>query len=454
MLDFVHSAAAYIIAIGVLVAFHEYGHFWAARRFGVRVLKFSVGFGRPLWQRRGRDGVEYVIAAIPLGGYVKLLDEREGPVPPEEQARAFNRQPIYARIAIFAAGPLFNFILAVVLFWATFVIGVPGLKPFVADPVPGSLAAAAGVHDGDRVLRANGQSIEGWTALRGALLHSALDHGVLNLQLQDRQGQQRQVSLDLSGARIDPQYLLDDVGLAPYQPPISTRIAGVLPNSPAQRAGILPGDELLSFDETPLSSFQVLQKLVSEHPGQAVTIGVLRNGETLHLRVVLADEVNGQIHRGKLGASAERMAKNDKLWQDLHTEERLSPLAAIPAACNEVLRETTMVVKLVYRMLTGEVSVKNLSGPITTAEAAGVAASIGLSTFLSFIAFVSVNVGFVNLLPVPVLDGGQIVNLLIEGAKGSPLSERTQIFVQQLGFALLMLMMGFAFFNDISRTIG
>lgn len=454
MFEFLRSAAAYLVAISVLVAFHEYGHFWAARRVGVRVLKFSIGFGKPLWSRIGKDGVEYVIAAIPFGGYVKMLDELEGPVPPDQLHQAFSRQPAWARIFTFAAGPAFNFILALAFFWATLVIGIPSIKPLIGQPPEGSLAAVAGVHDGDQVVSLNGTAIDNWDQLESELMSSALDRDPLQLVLQGGGGDQRVVMLDTAKVRVEPQYLLTDLGLFPYQPPIPAVVGGFAAHSSGQEAGLQVGDRITAFDGQSVQSFQALKRLVSARPGKQATLQVERGDQTLTIVSKIGIDIRGKAVVGLLGISPANMANTQKLWQDLQIVERLSPVAALVEALREMQRDTVLVIRLLGQMVVGEVSVKNLSGPISTAEAAGFAASVGLSTFLHFIAFVSLNVGIVNLLPLPVLDGGQIVNSLIETVKGSPLSDRTKIVMQQIGFALLILIMGFVFYNDLARAIG
>jgi regulator of sigma E protease len=442
------------VAIGILVSFHELGHFWAARRLGVKVLRFSVGFGKPLWRRRGRDGVEYVLASIPLGGYVKLLDEREGPVPGAELARAFNRQPVASRIAIFAAGPVFNFVLAMALYWIMFMVGVPGMKPVLAEPAANTAAAAAGLHEGDRVLTLNGQSIPTWTQLRPELLSEALRGANLSLGIQDRSGQQRLAQLDLSRVRIDPEFLFDDLGLAPYQPAIDPVLSEVVPGGAADQAGFKAGDRLVAYNGHRLSSFQEWAQYVAAHPGEVVRLDVERGGRSLQLSVLLAtDKQDGRV-RGRFGAGAQRMAKDAQMWQDLWVVTRAGPVTAAQQALQQTWEMTALVGRVMGRMVSGDISVKNLSGPISTAQAAGFAASAGAAAFLGFLAFVSLNLGFVNLLPIPVLDGGQIVSCLVEAIKGAPLSERAQALVQQLGFGLLILIMGFAFYNDIARQIG
>jgi regulator of sigma E protease len=454
MYEFLHNAGAYIIAISVLVAFHEYGHFWAARRVGVRVLRFSIGFGKPLWRRVGADGVEYVIAAIPFGGYVKLLDEREGPVPVSQLDEAFNRKPAWARIFTFAAGPAFNFVLAVAFYWATFVIGIPSIKPMLAQPPEGSLAAAAGIKDGNSVVSLNGEPIADWDRLGADLMSAALDRESLQLVIQDASGAQRVVSLDTSTLRLEPRYMLHDLGLTPYQPAIPPVIGGFVEGSVGQKAGLQIDDRIVAVNDIQVQSFQELQRYIAARPGQQVHLQVQRGSGPQAIDVTLATDIAGHTVVGRLGVKPSSVANTEKLWQDLQIVERLSPIAAFAEAVREIQRDTVLVLKLLWHMVIGDLSVKNLSGPISTAEAAGFAASVGLTTFLHFIAFVSLNVGIVNLLPLPVLDGGQIVNSLVEMIKGSPLSDRTMIVMQQIGFALLILIMGFVFYNDLARVIG
>jgi len=458
---FIHDAAAYIVAISLLVAFHEYGHFWAARRLGVKVLRFSIGFGKPLWQRKGQDGVEYVVASIPLGGYVKLLDEREAPVPEAERRFAFNQQPVASRIAIFAAGPAFNFILAALLYWWTLVLGVPSLKPVIAAPPASSIAAAAGLHEGDLILSANGKPMTSWDTLQGSLLKEALASSGRMLDLTVVSGPHvtkgetpHVVHVDLANARFDPNSFFSDVGIGPYQIKFEPVLGELTRGFPAEQAGLKSGDRVLSVDGEKVDSFQQLQALVAARPGRIVKIDFTRNDQPRSIQVLLATVKDGDRSFGRLGAGVAQMAKDKDLWHDLEIVERLDPIAAIPQALLKTGHESVMVLQVLYRMVRGDISIRNLSGPISTAQAAGSAASIGISTFLVLVAFVSLNVGIVNLLPIPVLDGGQIVNCLIEAVKGSPLSERAQVVVQQLGFTLLILIMGFAFINDIARQIG
>lgn len=454
MLEVAWSVAAFIVAIGLLISFHEFGHFWVARRLGVQVLRYSVGFGRPLWRRRGADGVEYVIAVLPLGGYVKMLDEREGEVPPERLPHAFNRQPPWKRIAIVAAGPLANFLLAIVAYWVVYVAGVTGLRPVIDAPPSQSLAAAAGLRAGDEILAINGTPVPTFQVLRTELIERALAGEAVQLDVRSDGAVRRQV-LPLEGARVDPEFLFTDVGLAPFQPDIPPVLAEVMPGDAAAAAGFQPGDRLLAYraggDTVPLKSWQQWAAWLRAHPGEAVEVELQRGDERLRLTAIVGRETrdDGSV-QGRFGA---RVDVPDALWDNLLTEHRLSVWAAAPAAVVQTARMSALTLKMLYRMVLGDVSVKNVTGPIQIAQFAGYTASIGLVSFLSFIAIMSVSLAVLNLLPVPVLDGGHLLYYLVELVKGSPLSERAQAVGQQVGLTLLIALMGLAFYNDILRLI-
>ncbi len=450
MLDLAWSVSGFIIAIGVLVAFHEFGHYWVARRCGVKVLRFSIGFGRPLWTRRDAEGVEWTISAIPLGGYVKMLDERETEVPPSQRHLAFNNASVWRRIAIVAAGPLFNFALAAVLYWAVFVVGVQGMRPLLAPPEAQSAAARIGLQGGEEVLAVGGKSVATWTDLRTILIDRALDRGTLVLSWRDTGGQVREAALDLGGIRIDPEFLFDDIGLVPYQPSIPARLDQVLPGEAAAAAGFRSGDELLSYDGVPITSWQQWAQWLRQHPGEVVQVAVRRGGETLSLRLVIGRHEESGRTIGRFGAS---VTNPPELWQDLRAVSRLGAFAAVPEAIEQTWRMSWMTLRMLGRMVTGDVSVKNVSGPIQIAQVAGYSAQIGLVSFLSFMAIVSVSLGVLNLLPVPVLDGGHLLYYAVEAVKGSPLSQRAQEAGQRLGLTMLVALMGLAFYNDIVRLL-
>jgi regulator of sigma E protease len=450
MLDFFYSLGGFLVAIGVLVAFHEYGHYRVARWCGVKVLRFSVGFGRVLWKRVDREGVEWTISAIPLGGYVKMLDEREAEVPPALRPQAFNNASVGRRIAIVSAGPLFNFLLAIVFYWLVNVIGVVGMKPLIAQPPDGSAAARAGLLAGEQIVRIGDRAVPTWQVLRTELIDQALDGDALTLEIQSASGTMRVQQLGLAGVRIDPEFLFSDLGLTPYQPPLPPRLSEVVPGSPAAAAGFRAGDLLLTRNGEPVGSWQDWAEWLRARPGTVVKIGAERAGAIIEHEVILGTRaVDGGVI-GNFGAAVEIP---EHLWQDARAEMRLGPVEALPAAMQHTWDMSLLTLKMLWRMVTGDVSVKNVSGPIQIAQVAGFSAQIGLVSFLSFMAIVSVSLGVLNLLPVPLLDGGHLLYYLAEMVRGSPLPERIQEMGQRVGLTMLVMLMGLAFFNDIVRLL-
>lgn len=449
MLDLIWSVLGFLVAISILVCFHEYGHYWMARRMGVKVLRFSLGWGKPFKTLRSRDGVEWSLAPYPVGGYVKLLDEREGPVAPHERHLAFNNQSVPRRMAILAAGPAFNFMLAVLLYWMVFVLGVQGLKPVVAQPPAQSAAALAGVAAGEQVIEVAGEPVVTWADLRTLLIDHALNAERLPLRLQDAAGSIRSVELDVSQVRVDPEYLFDDLGLEPFQPAIEPVLEEVSPGSAAEAAGFRKGDRLIAYDGKPIASWQDWAGWVQRHPGTVVRVQAERGGERFERNVVLG-RMSEAPERGLFGA---RVQVSPELWQDLRAERRLDVVSALPAALHHTWQMSQLTVRMLWRMVLGDVSVKNVSGPIQIAQVAGDSAQVGLVSFLSFMAIVSVSLGVLNLLPVPLLDGGHLLLYAIEGIKGRPLSERALAASQYIGFAFIGTLMVLAFYNDIMRLI-
>ncbi|MGH8461797.1 MAG: RIP metalloprotease RseP [Stenotrophobium sp.] len=447
MLDFIWSVGGFVVAIGVLVSFHEFGHYWVARRCGVKVLRYSLGFGKQIWTHKAKDGVEWSISAIPLGGYVKMLDEREGTVDAAERHLAFNTQTLLKRAVIVLAGPLFNFLLAVLLYWAVFVAGVQGLKSVIAAPSPASAAARAGLHEGEQIVSVGSAATPTWQPLRMALIDQALNGGQVALKVREADGSHRQLTLDMHGVRVDPEVLFDDLGLHPYQPDIPPRLQEVVTASPAENAGFKANDLLLSYNGTALRSWQQWATWVRAHPGAVVKVQVKRAQALIDLTVIIGKDPQGV---GKFGA---RVEVPGKLWQDLRAEERLAPLPALPAAIRQTADMSWLTLKMLWRMVLGDVSVKNISGPIQIAEVAGFSAQVGLVPFLAFMAIVSVSLGVLNLLPVPMLDGGHLFFYAIEAVKGSPVPDRVQEAGQRVGLAMLAALMGLAFYNDIMRLL-
>ena len=447
MFEGLWSVASFIVAIGVLVAFHEYGHFWVARRLGVKVLRFSVGFGKPLWTRVGRDGTEYVIAAIPLGGYVKMLDETEAAVAANELPRAFNRQKLWKRSAIVAAGPAFNFILAIAAYWLVYVSGVAGMKPLIAEPPAQTRASQAGLKNGETIVKLGDEPVTNWQDLRTQLLSAVLDHDVLALRVQDAGGSERPVTIDLRGVRVDPDVVFDDLGLHPYEPVIAPVLAEVVAGDPAEQAGLRAGDTLLTRDGEPIASWQDWTVWLRAHPGSVVKLRVQRGGDVVETSLIVARNDNGQ---GRFGA---RVEVPDGLFENLRTEIRYAPAEALLKSVSQTVHMSALTLQMLGRMITGEVSVKNVSGPIQIAQFAGYSASAGVVTFLIFIAVVSISLGVLNLLPIPVLDGGHLLFYAVEAVKGSPLSERAMAIGQRFGVTVLLALMGLAFYNDLHRLL-
>ena len=448
------SALAFVVAIAVLVAVHEFGHFWVARRLGIKVLRFSIGFGRPLWRRAGADGTEYWVSAIPLGGYVKMLDEREGDVPPEDLPRCFNQQPPSRRIAVLFAGPAFNFLFAIVAYWIMFVVGVPAMKPLIGAVEAESPAAVAGLRAGDRILAVGETRTATLMDAQLELLRAMVPGGRATLEVEGEDGSRRQARIEYRGdthALTEPGAMFPGLGIGLWRPEFPAVIGQVLPEGTAAAAGLVPGDRLLTVDGRPLADWADWAAYVRARPGETVRLELERDGrlQVIELFIGAADDDGERI--GRIGASA---LVTSEMWDPARTEQRFGPVGAVGEALAETWRMSALTVTMMGRMIVGQVSVKNISGPINIAQAAGFTAAAGVIAFLSFLAIVSISLGIINLLPIPLLDGGQIVYQCVEIAKGSPVSERTQIIGQQVGILLLLLLMSFAFYNDIVRLAG
>jgi regulator of sigma E protease len=451
----IESILAFVVAIAILVAVHEYGHYAVARAAGVKVLRFSIGFGRPLWLRRaGVDATEYCLSAIPLGGYVKLLDERDCEVTPAEQHRAFNRQSPAVRIAILAAGPALNLLFAVLAYWVMFSVGVPGTRPIIGDIVADSPAAQAGLRPEDRIVAVAGEAVATWEGATLALLDEVLASDRIALRVAGRDGFEREVRLDIAGRQAsltEPGQLFAGLGFSSWLPKVPPVIGEVRPDTPAARAGLQVGDRIIAVDGVSVASFDDVVAGVRPRPGATVQLTIERGGAIQDVAVAVARvEDNGKAV-GQIGA-ASRVPEAD--LAALRTVERYGPVAGLTRAVVRTWEMSAFTVRMMGRMITGDVSVKNISGPISIAQYAGASASVGVAAFLSFLAVISISLGVLNLFPVPMLDGGQIVYTLAEAAKGSPLSERAQVVGQQVGIFLLLVLMSFAFYNDISRLLG
>ena len=452
---------AFVGAIALLVLFHELGHYLMARRCGVKVLRFSIGFGKAIYSKRfaGSD-TEWVVSAIPLGGYVRMVDEREGEVAPEDLKYAFNRQPVWRRMAIVVTGPLSNFMLAIVLYWMLFVYGVPGLKPMLGEAPPGSPAAVAQLQAGETILRINGEAIPNWEELRWALLEltlrqgtgEAVQHGEVEIEAQDAGGARRFHLLDISSLEakdLDDEFL-GKLGLRPYQPPILPVIGKVAENSVAQRAGLREGDRILQADGVAMQRWNEVVEVVRSHPGKTVQLDIRRGEKILSIAVVPQAVVESGKTVGKIGAAPQ---VDRAAWQAMLTEVSYGPFEALERALRKTWETSVISLKMLGKMMVGEISIKNLSGPITIADYAGQSAEMGVAAYLGFLALISVSLGVLNLLPIPLLDGGHLLYYVIELVKGSPVSEEAWEIGQKIGIALLGVLMVFAIYNDIYRLV-
>jgi len=439
----------FIVAISILVAVHEYGHYIVGRWAGMKVLRFSVGFGKPIWSRRaGADNTEYCIAAIPLGGYVRFLDSREGDIDPAEEGRAFDQRPIPARIAVLLAGPAFNFLLAIAVYWYLLSPGVMVLQPAVGNVVPDSFADKAGLQYGDKILAIGDRQPKDWESALVALLDSMVTTGEIRLTLEGERGGTRQATMDVGSeaSRLtEPGVLFDGLGFEIWQPP--ALVGGLSAGGPAQGAGLRPGDLISSVDGQDIASWNDLLDAVRTRPGETVDVTYLRDGKSASLRLTLGESGTGKDRRGIMGV------ERSEAFLDYYTRRTYSPLESLGAGVAKTWESTLFTIRMLGRMVTGDVSIKNISGPINIAQYAGESAERGMSSFLGFIAIISISLGVLNLLPIPVLDGGQIVYQAAEWIKGSPLTDRAQIIGQQVGILALLLLMSFAFYNDIARIL-
>lgn len=458
-LGWLTALLAFVFAIGVLVAVHEFGHFWVARRLGFKVLRFSIGFGRPLVKRIGRDPdrIEYVLAAVPLGGYVRLLDEREGPLPAGEEHRAFNRRPPLARIAVLLAGPGANFLFALVAYWLLFLYGIPGLKPVIGPVAAGSYAATAGLRAEDELLRVAGRPAETRQAALLGILEQVVEEGRVPLAVRGQDGSVRELEIVVPAserrALTEPGVLLRGLGFGFWYPPQPAVVGELTRGEVAERAGLAVGDQIVAVEGRPVADFPEFVAAIRARPEQPTEITVRRAGTRLAFRLVpKAVTADGQtIGRIGLGAA---LAGGPQFPDSMRTVERYGPLGAWLPALRETWDKSALTARFLWRMVTGDVSTKNISGPINIAQYAGLTATEGFNYYLGFLALVSISLGVLNLLPVPVLDGGQIAFQLVEVAKGGPLSMQAQVFGQKLGIALLVALMGIAFYNDIMRLFG
>lgn len=445
---------AFVVALGVLIVFHELGHYFVARLCDVKVLRFSIGFGRPLLRRTfGADQTEWAISAFPLGGYVKMLDEREGPVAPEERHRAFNQQSVTKRFAIVLAGPVANFLLAVILYWVLFMHGVPGIRPVVGVPVAGTPAATAQIAAGELIARVDGADVATWQDLRWVLLEQSLRKATVELEMHTERGDIQFRRLDLSSMgpeKIDVD-LLQAIGLTRFQPPLKPVIGRLVAGGAGLRDGLKEGDEVLEIDGHATTTWEELVASVTQAPGHPLRFKVMRDGTTRQFEVTPEAKVEGGKTLGRIGAAPKI---DEASVKRLITEVRYGPFASVAKAVERTWDVSTFTLKMLGRMIVGDISLKNLSGPITIADYAGQSAQLGWLAYVSFLALISISLGVLNLMPVPLLDGGHLMYYVAEIVKGSPVSDRVMEVGQQVGMVLLFSLMAFALYNDINRLFG
>ncbi|MCE0461501.1 MULTISPECIES: sigma E protease regulator RseP [Pseudomonas] len=439
-----------LVALGVLVTFHEFGHFWVARRCGVKVLRFSVGFGMPLLRWHDKTGTEFVVAAIPLGGYVKMLDEREGEVPADQVDQSFNRKTVRQRIAIVAAGPIANFLLALVFFWALAMLGSEQVRPVIGAVEAGSVAARAGLNAGQEIVAIDGEPTSGWAAVNLQLVRRLGESGSMQLTVREQGSttdSPRELVLDnwLKGAdEPDP---IRSLGIRPWRPALPPILAELDPKGPAQAAGLKTGDRLLALDGQPVSDWQQVVDAVRVRPDTRIVLRVERDGVPIDVPVALAARGESKAPSGYLGAGVKAVE-----WPpEMIREVSFGPVAAIGEGARRTWTMSVLTLDSLKKMLFGELSVKNLSGPITIAKVAGASAQSGVADFLNFLAYLSISLGVLNLLPIPVLDGGHLLFYLIEWARGRPLSDRVQGWGIQIGISLVVGVMLLALVNDLGR---
>ncbi|MEI4981249.1 sigma E protease regulator RseP [Aeromonas caviae] len=443
------NIGAFIVALGLLVAVHEFGHFWVARRCGVKVERFSIGFGKAIWRRLGKDGTEYVLALIPLGGYVKMLDGRVDELKPGEEAQAFNHKSVWARMAIVAAGPMANFVFALFAFWLMFMIGVPSVKPVVGEVRPASIVAEAGILPGMEIVGVGDEETGDWESVTYALISHLGDDSVQLKLKAANTSYAVDKTLQLAGWKFDPdkESPIGSLGIVPLGGKVLPVVEAVVPSSASEKAGLQIGDRIKGVDGEAITEWAQFVERVQQSPAQPLQVTVERGGSEMTLTLTPdGKKVKGQLV-GFVGLSPQLVPLPD----EYRTLLQYGPLQALWHGVQKTWSLITLTFDMIGKLIGGIVSLDNLSGPISIAKGAGSSADYGLVYFLGFLALISVNLGIINLFPLPVLDGGHLVYFLIEAITGKPVSEKIQEVGFRIGAAILMLLMGIALFNDFAR---
>lgn len=452
MISVLYTIGSFLVAISILIAFHEFGHYWVAKRLGVKVLRYSIGFGKPIWRKTaGPDKTEYVIAALPLGGYVKMLDEREGEVAEEEKHRAFNRQKIWKRFAIVFAGPAFNILLAVLAYLLVSLIGTAGFKPVIGLIAPGTPAAAAGLQSGMEIISVEGWRTPTWDAVFQEALPKLVEKSDLQVKARYENGIEHDYVLDLSGLNLDKdiQQPFKALGIRLFNlPPV---IGAVANDMPAKKAGLKPGDIVTLIDDHPILDWMDISDFVYEHPDQVLTVVVKRNEDILTFKIHTAVKIIRGRAIGLLGIS--RNTDFPKITEKDRAVFKLGLADGIAYSVHRTWNVAYVTLRVLGLIATTKMSLTNISGPINIAVTAGESASLGLDRYIIFLALVSVSLGILNLLPIPILDGGHLMYYVYEFISGKPVSEKVEIIGQRIGIALLMMLMALAFYNDIMRYL-
>lgn len=466
----ISAVLGFIVTIGILVTIHEFGHFQVARWCGVKVLRFSIGFGKPLWQKAfGHDQTEFVLAAIPLGGFVKMLDERE--LQAEREAtpqaihtnfsefdlkRAFNRQNVWKRIAIVLAGPVANLLLAVLLYWSLLMLGVSGTRPIIGIVEGNSLAAQASLKTGEVIQKIAGKPVSTWQEVSWELLEHSLEHPSVEIETTNNSNELFLHTLSFKKANettnsdAEDMDVLKKVGLATYKPKVPAIIGEILPSSAAYKAGFMPNDKILKVGGAEITDWEQVVNIIKDSPNKELQFEIERAQKTLNITAIPETIDDNGKSIGRMGAAV-KMDK--KLLDNFLINIRYSPIIALQKAINKTWHTSVFSLKMLGKIVTGKASVKGISGPLTIADYAGKSANMGLTQFLEFLALVSISIGVLNLLPIPVLDGGHLMYYIIEIFKGSPVSEQSMLVGQKIGFGLLGLLMTIAIFNDFNRLI-